>query len=264
MLSIIKLYRKLFKPIHKNIFIGLSMEASPLNVIIVEKNATLKMLSIKEFKEEELFKKCGFKKGNDFAKQNQWTIKLNGCKYIVDVYAKTEGRANSENKYDFPPPIDTKLFFGNCAIIAKKQDFGDEGKFKYTNLSLDLWEKMYEKLFGGFEDLTMTAIEDENEIDELENVPKEKKTKTGYLKDGFVVDSSDTEDECVTDDEEQEDDLADEDDSDDVDGEDELELEMIGSELSEEEYDYETCSDDAEESSESSETKESEHIVKNK
>jgi hypothetical protein len=238
------------------------MEASPLNVIIVEKNATLKMLSIKDFKEEELFKKCGFKKADDFTKQIQWNIKLNGSKYSVDVYAKTEGRANSENKYDFPPPIDTKLFFGNCAIIAKKQDLSDEGKFKYTNLSLDLWEKMYEKLFGGFEDLTMTAIEDENEIDELENVPKEKKTKSGYLKDGFVVDSSDTdEDEGVTDDDDDDDDeedLADEDDTDDADGEDELELEMIGSELSEEEYDYETCSDNAEES------EESEHVVKNK
>ena len=226
------------------------MENIPLNVIIVEKNAVLKMLSIKEFKEEDLFKKCGFKKADDFAKQTQWNIKLNGSKYIVHVYAKTEGRANSENKYDFPPPIDTKLFFGNCAIIAKKQDLTDEGKFKYTNLSLDLWEKMYEKLFGGFEDLTMTAIEDENEIDELENIPKEKKTKNGYLKDGFVVDSSDTEDDDVSVDDDEEDDCDDEDDTDDVDGEDELELEMIGSELSEEEYDYETCSDNAEESGE--------------
>jgi hypothetical protein len=228
------------------------MEATPLNVIIVEKNATLKMLSIKEFKEEELFKKCGFKKTDDFTKQTQWNTKLNGSKYIVDVYAKTEGRANSENKYDFPPPIDTKLFFGNCAIIAKKQDLSDEGKFKYTNLSLDLWEKMYEKLFGGFEDLTMTAIEDENEIDELENVPKEKKTKNGYLKDGFVVDSSDTEDEDATDDDE-EDDCHDEDDTDEVDGEEGLEL--IGSELSEEDYEYETCSDNSpEESGESEES----------
>jgi hypothetical protein len=227
------------------------MENIPLNVIIVEKNAALKVLSIKDFKEEELFKKCGFKKVDDFAKQTQWNIKLNGSKYIVNVYAKTEGRANSENKYDFPPPIDTKLFFGNCAIIAKKQDLSDEGKFKYTNLSLDLWEKMYEKLFGGFEDLTMTAIEDENEIDELENIPKEKKTKNGYLKDGFVVDSSDTEeDEDVSsDDDDDDDDCDDEDDTDDVDGEDESELEMIGSELSEEDYEYETCSDNSPEES---------------
>uniref|UniRef100_A0A6C0JH40 Uncharacterized protein n=1 Tax=viral metagenome TaxID=1070528 RepID=A0A6C0JH40_9ZZZZ len=239
------------------------METLPLNVIIVEKNGLLKMLSIKDFREEELFKKCGFKKADDFTKQTQWNIKLSGTKYIVEVYAKTEGRANSENKYDFPPPIDTKLFFGNCVIISKKQDLSDEGKFKYTNLSLDLWEKMYEKLFGGFEDLTMTAIEDENEIDELENIPKEKKTKDGYLKDGFVVDSSDTEDEKFASDADDDDDddeaNTNEDDSDEIDGEDDLELELLGSELSEDDYEYDTTTDDEEgEGSEESEKNEQE------
>ena len=32
------------------------------------------------------------------------------------------------------------------------------------------------------------SIEDENEVDELKNIPSEEKTKSGYLKDGFVVD----------------------------------------------------------------------------
>jgi hypothetical protein len=225
------------------------MELIPLNIIIVEKNATLKILSIKDFKEGDLFKKCGFKKSEDFNTQHQWIVKMNGSKYTINVYAKTEGRAGNENKYDFPPPIDTKLFFGNCAILAKKQDASSNGTFKYTNLSLELWEKIYEKLFGGFEDLALTAIEDENEIDELENIPKEKKTKDGYLKDGFVVDTSDTEDEAVTDDDNDEcDDDVDEDDDDDDDCEDELDLEMIGSELSEDEYEYESSEENNEES----------------
>ena len=213
---------------------------SSLNIIVVEKNATLKLLSIKDFKEEELFKKCGFKKPDDFTKQTQWNIKIDGIKYDVSVYAKSDGRANSENKYDFPPPIDSKLFFGNCAIIAKKQDTNDDGKFKHCNLTLELWQKMYEKLFGGFEDLAVTAIEDENEIDELENVPKEQKTKHGYLKDGFVVDSSDTDDEEEYDSEDDDDDDDDEDDTDEQNEDDEgdLNLDDIGSELSEDEYDY--------------------------
>ena len=155
------------------------MEIGPLNIIIVDKNGALKMLSIKDFKEEELFKKCGFKKADDFEKHPNMNVKLNGDKYIIEVHAKTNGRAGSENKYDFPPPIDTKLFFGNCVILAKVKN--DEGKQVYTNLSLELWEKIYEKLFGGFEDLALTAIEDENEIDELANVPKEKKTKQMYM-----------------------------------------------------------------------------------
>ena len=163
----------------------------PLDIIIVERLGSLKLLSIKDFKQEELFKKCGFKKAEDFNKQTEWTLKYDGKKYFIQVFAKSEGRANSENKYDFPPPIDTKLFYGSCAIVGQVKK--DDGSKCYVNLSLALWNKIYEKLFGGFEDLAATAKEDEEEEDELANVPKEKKTKQGYLKDGFVVDSSDTE-----------------------------------------------------------------------
>ena len=46
-------------------------------------------------------------------------------------------------------------------------------------------------MFGGFENLDASAKEDEMEEDELENVPDELKTKSGYLKDDFVVDDSD-------------------------------------------------------------------------
>jgi len=167
-----------------NLFINVILVMSlSLTIILVEKNATLKTLTIKDFKESELFKKCGFKKSEDFQKYVEWTC--NG--YNVSVYGKTNGRANNENKYDFPPPIDNLLFFGTCCIVAKKLG-------KMENLTLDLWEKIYEKLFGGFEDLSSTALEDEEEKDELELVPKEKKTKHGYLKDGFVVDSDEEED----------------------------------------------------------------------
>lgn len=211
----------------------------PLSIIIVEKSGTLKCLSIKDFKEEELYKKCGFKKGDDFIKQTEWNTKFDGKKIVVQVFAKTDGRANSENKYDFPPPIDNKLFFGSCAIIASIKN--ETGNKTYVDLTIPLWAKIYEKLFGGFEDLAVAALEDEEEEDELANVPKEKKTKQGYLKDGFVVDSSDAEEnstsnseESLNDDEEtEEDELALEDDDDG-----EIILEDIGSELSEEEYDY--------------------------
>ena len=204
--------------------------SQPLSIIIVEKTGALKLLSVKDFKEDELFKKCGFKKSEDFIEQTEWSVKLSGMnKYYVKVFAKTDGRANNENKYDFPPPIDNKLFFGNCAIIAfvKKSD----GTKAFTDLTLPLWEKIYEKLFGGFEDLAVMAVEDNEEEDELKNVPKERKTKQGYLKDGFVVDSSDT-------DEEDEEDEDDEELSDEIDNNTIEEEENDGSELSEEEYDY--------------------------
>ena len=166
-----------------------------LSVVIIEKAGTCKPLTIKEFKEEELYKKCGFKSENNFKCAVEWKTKVKGEKYIVYVYGKEEGKANTENKYDFPPPIDTTLFYGNCVVLCKKEV---EGEYEYTNLDVELWERMYEKLFGGFEDLVATSKEDEEEEDELANVPKEKKTKHGYLKDGFVVDSSDDSEEQVS------------------------------------------------------------------
>lgn len=159
-----------------------------IGIIIVDKLCTLKTLTVKDYKEEELYKKCGFKVSTGFAKQTTWPIRIDGKRYSVSVYAKKDGKANTENKYDFPPPIDTALFFGSCAIVAKEVK---EGVVTETpvSLSLDLWNKMYEKLFGGFEDLTTAVVDDEYEEDELDNVPVEKKTKQGYLKDGFVIDS---------------------------------------------------------------------------
>ena len=213
--------------------------SQPLNIIIVERTGTLKMLAIKDFKEEELFKKCGFKKAEDFLKQTEWNVKYDGKKYYIQVFAKADGRANSENKYDFPPPIDTKLFYGCCAIVGYLKN--SDGTKLYTNLSIPLWDKIYEKLFGGFEDLAATAIEDENEEDELANVPKEKKTKQGYLKDGFVVDSSDADESAsVSGSEEDTGESEDTDETEKDDEEDNIVIQDIGSELSEESYDYDS------------------------
>ena len=200
-------------------------------IVIVEKAGTLKSLNIKDYKEEELFKKCGFKKVDGFEKQTEWNVKISGQgKYLVSIFAKTDGKANTENKYDFPPPIDSTLFFGACAIICSCKQ--DDGTFALCDLSLELWEKIYEKLFGGFENLAATCVEDEEEEDELANIPEGMKTKQGYLKDGFVVDSDESEHSYNSED--------DENTSDDVDDcndeEDELNLEDIGSELGEEDY----------------------------
>ena len=107
---------------------------------------------------------------------------------MIKCFARDEGRASTENKYDLPPPIDSNLYFGSMVLMNIEGD-------SYKDLTVDLWNKIYEKLFGGFEDLSATVEEDEKEVDELENVPKEMKTKDGYLKDGFVVDSNSDEEE---------------------------------------------------------------------
>lgn len=216
----------------------------PLTIILVEKTGELKTLSIKDYKEDELFKKCGFKKADDFSKQVSWTSKIDGQKYAISMYGKSEGKANMENKYDFPPPVDNKLYFGCCALVAQSSD--DLNKKSFTNLSLDLWNKIYDKLFGGFEDLTVVKAEDDDDLeeDELDVVPKSKKTKSGgYLKDGFVVDDDengdgDEDDISGSSDESDEDDDTNDANANDTAADDGLILEDIGSELSEEDYDY--------------------------
>jgi hypothetical protein len=203
-----------------------------LNVIIVEKTGTLKSHNIKEYNENELYKKCGFKKAEGFIKQHDWNIKYEGKHYIISVYGKLDGKANTENKYDFPPPIDTKLFFGNCLLLGMLK----EESQKLISLTLPLWEKIYEKMFGGFEDLSKVEQEDEDEEDELEHISKELKTKKGgYLKDGFVVDS-DEENDSLTDYEDSEEEPL----QNVQEVEETLNIEDIGSELSEESYEYDT------------------------
>ena len=197
-----------------------------VSIILVEKNTTLKTLTVKDFKESELFKKCGFKKSEDFKKHTQWNLKHKGDIYEISVYGKTIGRVNNENKYEFPPPIDNMLFFGSCCIIAKKLG-------KVESLSLELWEKFYEKLFGGFEDLALTSMADEEDEDELACISKDKKTKQGYLKDGFIVDSDEEEEEDDTENDSESEEITKKKDDNDTEDSDEF---KAGSELSEDSY----------------------------
>lgn len=211
---------------------------SKLSFVIVEKTGSLKEVSVKEITVEEMYKKCGFRKGDDFECRTTWeNVEVGNTKHSIQLWARSEGKANMENKYDFPPPVDTTLFFGNCALVQVKND-------KYVNLSKDLWLKVYEVLFGGFEDIDNEK--DEDEVDELENIKKEMKTKSGeYLKDGFVVDSDDSEIVSCSDSSE---DVIDNDGGgidenteetpEDQEVLEELEMMLDGSELEEEEYEY--------------------------
>jgi len=166
-------------------------------VVIVDKGGDLKEVSVKNFDVATLYKKCNFRKSEGFEERHCYkNVKISGEKFNVSVYARNEGKSGSENKYDLPPPLDEVLFFGNLALVRKDED-GD-----VIDLTSNEWEKVYEKLFGGFEDLSITAKEDEEEEDELAEISPSKKTKQGYLKDGFVVDTGSDDSEDDEDDEE--------------------------------------------------------------
>jgi hypothetical protein len=192
-----------------------------VSIVLIETNGTVKTLKTKEMTTESLYKKCGFRVSDDFLCRHTWKIKGEvvgkGDKPVyISVWAKKTGKANFENKYDFPPPLDKELFFGTCAVIhgglpclppeASGEQTKASGKQSQTqastqaaptkegggvwgaaapheDLTKEMWLKIYEHLFGGFEDIG----EDEFSEDELANVAPELLTADGYLKDDFVV-----------------------------------------------------------------------------
>lgn len=162
-----------------------------IKFLLVEKSGNIKEVIFNNFDINELYKKCGFRKPDNFICRNVWeNIKIGKNIHNIEIWSRNDGKANTENKYDFPPPIDKDLYFGNCAILEINKE-----KNNYKNLTKEIWNKIYETLFGNFENLNDTYENDEDEIDELLNINKELKTKgIGYLKDGFVVDSDDEED----------------------------------------------------------------------
>lgn len=144
-------------------------------VVIIEKNGSVKELAMKTNQEDDLFKRAGFKSPTDFKLHTVF----NESKYHIRLYGKIKGKANQENKYEFPPPVDKLLFFGSCLLVNTSED----GEF--LNLTKKEWDDVYNKLFGGFDD-TSDIIGDE---DEEENLSAEL-TKEGYMKDGFIVDNN--------------------------------------------------------------------------
>lgn len=173
------------------------------SIVIVEKNGDLKDQEYKGLTTDELYKKCSLKKADGFGKVAEWTYSKKGENMItVELWARNDGQANQENKYDFPPPADNDLFFGNCALLAR------DSNMSIVDLTVEKWNKVYEHLFGGFETLADNEDDDDEEEDELDNVPSNMKTKDGYLKDGFIIedvledgvsDSDDDDDEGVDD-----------------------------------------------------------------
>ena len=239
-----------------------------VTVVIVEKVGTLSTQNISKIKLDNLYKKCKFRKKDNFEKRATW--KYSG-KYNP-LYPRDVGKAGTENKYGPPPTIDKDLYFGSMLIIKHNNECPKDDEVE--NLTKEEWEKVYDKCMGGFEDLGV-----EDSFSDEEHIPDHLKTAQGYMKDGFVVDDNaededdddgdDDEfiseaDESTEDDEEEddeanyggetededddekdddvEDDEPDEDDEKDDDVEDdepdEDDEDDVTSELSEEEYEY--------------------------
>jgi len=91
----------------------------------------------------------------------------------IQLYAKKRGKAGTENKYEFPPPVDSALYFGDCLLVNTSGD-----------LTPEMWNEFYEGVLQ-FEDIVETEDEEEEEGE----------CSHGYLKDGFVVSDNELEEE---------------------------------------------------------------------
>lgn len=227
-------------------------------IVIIGKLGNIKTQNIKDVSIKSLFKKCKFRNNNNFSYRYTWKYKDN----FVSIYTKDQGRGGSENKYDLPPPLDKKLYFGDMAIIKHSNKTPNNNEL--LNLTKEEWELLYAKLFGGFEELGTEDSYSEEEI-----IPVEFKTKNGYSKEsGFIVDDSEevsveesdtSEEECIStvEEEDDKDDALEYDSPEEVEEtkafgtesdiedtpessseEEDDELENAGSELSEEDYNY--------------------------
>ena len=94
----------------------------------------------------------------------------------LSVYCWTDGKEQSINQHDMPPPIDNKLYYGDIILIR-------HSKGVLKNISKEDYMSFYEDAFGGFEDLgSEDSWSSEEEVSENDSIHQ------------FIV--SDSEDVC--------------------------------------------------------------------
>ena len=157
-----------------------------VTVLIVQKTGVVVEANLKQFSIEEVCNKARVKNASDYKQATVWSIMIDKVQYHIALYARSTGRAGQENKYEFPPPVDSALYFGPCMLVQQQNP---SGATAVTSLSEETWKKVYNHLCGGFEECLESDDEEEHEV--VENADK----KTGYSLDGFVVGDDEEEEE---------------------------------------------------------------------
>lgn len=165
-------------------------------VVLVEKSGSLTDTKLKTFSVEEICKKAKIKNLEDCARKQVWTVYVQGKVHHIALYARSRGRAGQENKYDFPPPVDNVLYFGNCMLVSQRtvSDAND-----VLDLTASQWELIYEQLLGGFD--SCVEEDDEESVDDTRGLHI---GKDGYEIDDFVVDDEEEVDDDYSEEEEEE------------------------------------------------------------
>ena len=133
--------------------------------LIINARGQSSLVNIERDTLEDLRDLCG--QGSRFKCHHVWS--RGNSK--ISMYGCTKGK--KENKFEFPPPVESVLFFDKCLLVNRESGV-------VAPLTEAQWRATYETLFGGFEDL-------EEESDSSCESTGLQVTKHGYVKDGFVV-----------------------------------------------------------------------------
>ena len=155
-----------------------------VQIVVIPKSGVPEQGSMRSTDTANFYKKAGLKSSASFERRVTWKIGCEGNVLFVALFAKDSGNAGGENKCELPPPIASDLFFGKMVVVASR----DVDLTDIVDFPLEMWTAVYDKLFGGFENIEDTDDETESE----EDIPDELLTKHGYMKDGFVVDSAES------------------------------------------------------------------------
>ena len=161
------------------------------DILIIDKSKKTSFMKVINI--DNLYKKIGLKTEEGFLKHCEWNIAVSNYPQLyINLYGKKIGKANNENKFNFPPPLDKEIFFGKCILVAYTKN---NKEVQYISLNEELWHNIYLKL---------TTISES-----IVDIPKSKKI---FLKnDDLHLSSSDTDGESETsEDEEDEEDFEDE------------------------------------------------------
>ena len=105
------------------------------SIVIVEKSGAIKDFKFKKFNFNDLYKKCSYRKSAGFQVQASCIV---NSQITIEVWGRKDKEIN-KNKYIFPSPLSNTIYYGNCALIAMKNN-------NITDLDCELWKQYCIKL----------------------------------------------------------------------------------------------------------------------
>ncbi len=130
-----------------------------VQILIIDKLGTINYSTISNI--NELYKKCGFRKTEDFIMIHTWTC--NTDKNItIELWGRIVGKGAVKNIYNFPNLVE-KNIYGNCALIAKNSN--------YIDLTIEFWEDYCNmSSLNKITDLSDQIEDLSNEVEELKKL----------------------------------------------------------------------------------------------